>query len=63
MQNIHSEARRANSVRAMFEDGLSTFLLPCDATLADLAGRLGHLTECHQGRPIAFDVRLGSPSY
>ena len=54
------EARRPNSVMAMFEDGLSTFLLSCDATLEDLANRLGQIAERHHGRPIAINVKLGS---
>jgi len=37
--------------------------LSCDATFEELAGRLGRLAERHQGRAIAFDVKLGSPSY
>ena len=60
MQNIPSEALRPNSVRATFENGLSTFLLSCDATFEDLACRLGQLTELHQGEPIAVKVKLGS---
>ena len=63
MQNIHSETRRPNSVKAMFEDGMSSFLLSCDATLEELAARLGQLAEQHRGRPIAFEVKLGSPSH
>jgi hypothetical protein len=45
---------------AAFEDGLSTFLLSCDATLEDLADRLGQIAERHDGKPIAINVRLGS---
>jgi len=60
MQDISSEARRPNSVMAMFEDGLSSFLLSCDATFEDLAGRLGQLAERHHGKPIAINVKLGS---
>jgi len=60
MQDIPSEALRPNSVMAMFEDGLSTFLLSCDATFEDLAGRLGQLAERHHGKPIAINVKLGS---
>jgi hypothetical protein len=63
MQNMSTDARRQNSVRAMFEDGMSSFALSCDATFEELAGRLGRLAERHQGRAIAFDVKLGSPSY
>ena len=60
MQVNHSEAQQPNSVIAMFEDGLSTFSLSCDATFEDLAGRLGHLAERHDGKPIAINVKLGS---
>jgi hypothetical protein len=60
MQDVPSEARPLNSVMAMFEDGLSTFLLSCDATFEDLAGHLGQLAERHHGKPIAIKVKLGS---
>lgn len=63
MQTIPSNVRRQNSVRAIFEDGMSTALLSCDATFEELAGLLGRLTERHRGNPIAFDLRLGSPSH
>jgi len=60
VQNFHTQSPQQNSVRAMFEDGVSTFLLSRDATLEELAGHLGHLAKRRQGRPIAFDVTLGS---
>ena len=60
MQVSSSKLARPNSVMAMFEDGPSTFRLSCDATFADLAGRLGQLAERHHGRPIAINVKLGS---
>ena len=60
MQKTFAKAWPANSVRAMFEDGMSTFLLTYDATFEELADRLGHLAEQHQGRPIAIDVKLGA---
>ena len=60
MQVTSSEMPGPNSVMAMFEDGLSTFCLSCDATFEELAGRLGHLAERHHGRPIAINVKLGS---
>ena len=63
MQNIHLTARQTNSVRAMFEDGMSTFLLSRDATLGELAGRLGQFAEQHRGKAIAFELRLGSPRH
>lgn len=60
MQVTYPEARQPNSVIAVFDNGLSTFLLSCDATFEDLAGRLGHLAARHDGRPIAINVKLGS---
>jgi hypothetical protein len=60
MQVTLSETPRPNSVMAMFEDGVSTFLLSCDATFEDLAGHLGQLAERHHGKPIAINVKLGS---
>ena len=60
MQKNLSKVRRANSVKAMFENGLSTFLLSYDATLEELASHLGDLAEQHQERPIAVIVKLGS---
>jgi hypothetical protein len=60
MQVTPSETRQPNSVMAMFEDGLSTFLLSCDATFEELAGRLDHLSKQHRGRAIAINVKLGS---
>jgi hypothetical protein len=60
MQVTPSETREPNSVMAMFEDGLSTFDLSCDATFEDLAGHLGQLAERHHGKPIAINVKLGS---
>ena len=59
MQKTFAKTWPANSVRAMFEDGMSTFLLSYDATFEELADRLGHLAE-QQGRPIAIDVKLGA---
>ena len=45
---------------AIFEDGLSSFLLSCDATYEELAGRLEHLAGRHHGKPIAFKVKLAA---
>ena len=63
MQDISSKAGPRNSIRATFKDGISTFQLPSDATLGELAGRLAHLVEGHQTRPISFEVKLGSSYY
>ena len=60
MQITSSKSARPNSVMAMFDDGLSTFLLSRDATFEELAGRLDHLAERHRGRPIAINVKLGA---
>ena len=60
MQTVPSKECPPSSVRARFDDGMSTFLLSFDATLEDLACRLGQLAEQHRGRPLAVDVRLGS---
>jgi hypothetical protein len=62
MRKNPAKARPQNAIRAIFEDGMSTFLLPNDATLEELAGRLARLAKQHQGRPIAFKVKLGSLS-
>ena len=62
MQTIHSAARQTNSVRAIFEDGMSTFLLSRDATLEELAGRLGQFSEQHRGKALGFEVTLRSQS-
>ena len=60
MKSITTQARQQNSVRAIFEDGISNFLLSCDATFEELAARLADLDGRHQGRAIAVDVKLGS---
>ena len=60
MQITSSKLTRPNSVMAMFDDGLSTFLLSCDATFEELADRLDLLAERHRGRPIAINVKLGA---
>jgi len=60
MQATSSETLEPNSVMTMFEGGLSTFFLSCDATFEDLANRLGQIAERHHGRPIAINVKLGS---
>ena len=60
MHKTFAKAWPANSVRAMFEDGMSTFLLSYDATFEELADRLGHLAEKHQARAPAIDLKLGA---
>ena len=52
-----------NYITVMFEDGMCTFLLPCDAAFERLAGHLGHLAEQNQGRAIACGVKLDSHAH
>jgi hypothetical protein len=42
---------------------MSSFLMSYDATFEDLAERLGRLSDLHQGRALAFDVRLNCSSF
>jgi hypothetical protein len=63
MQNGFLNTRQSNSIRATFEDGTSTFLMSHNATFEDLAERLGHLSDLHQGRALAFDVTLNCSSF
>lgn len=60
MHVTSSGTQRTNSVMAMFDDGLSTFLLSCGATFGELAARLDHLAEHRRRKPIAINVKLGS---
>ena len=45
---------------AVFESSAAVFDLPKAATLEDLAGRLAHLSEGHDGALVSIDVRVGS---
>ena len=47
-----------SKVTAVFEDSDVSFLLPRDATLAELAERLVMMAEPHGGLPVAVDVRI-----
>lgn len=59
MQNPHHNHATQNRVMAVFECGASVFELPRAATLEDLAGRLAHLSERHDGALVSVDVRVG----
>ena len=63
MQNNLTERGQSNTVKVMFEGGISGFMLSCDATFEEPASRLGRLAHRHQGKPIAFDVKLGGLSH
>ena len=56
MRSIHEEPN-PSCVTALFADRALFFVLPKDATLEDLAGRLASL---HVGTPVAINVRLHS---
>jgi hypothetical protein len=57
-----SDKRNGNTgwgkVTAVFEDSDVSFMLPRDATVAELAERLAMMAEPHGGLPAALDVRL-----
>ena len=60
VQHPHIGYPTQNRVMAMFESSAAVFELPRAATLEDLAGRLAHLSERHDGALISVDVRVGS---
>ena len=60
MQNHHIDLATQNRVMAVFESSAAVFELPRAATLADLAGRLAHLSEGHDGALMSVDVRVGT---
>lgn len=60
MQNTHIDHATQNRVMAMFDSSAAVFELPQAATLEDLAGRLAHLSEGHDGALISVDVRVGT---
>ncbi len=49
---------RKHSVRAMFEDGMTTFLLSYDATFEELAGCIGRIAEQNRTRPLSVAVKM-----
>ncbi len=62
VQNHHIDHAMQNRVMAVFESSAAIFELPRAATLEDLAGRLAHLSERHDGALMSVDVRVGSRS-
>lgn len=58
MQYPHIQHPTQNRVMAMFESSAAVFELPRAATLEELAGRLAHLCERHDGALISVDVRV-----
>jgi hypothetical protein len=51
------ESEGWSKVTAVFEDSDVSFLLPRDATMAELAERLAIMAVPH-GAPVAVDIRL-----
>ena len=60
VHSIHVGCAMQNRVMAVFESSAAVFELPQAATLEDLAGRLEHLSEGHDGTLISVDVSVGS---
>jgi hypothetical protein len=60
VQNTHIDHATQNRVMAMFDSSAAVFELPQAATLEELAGRLAHLSEGHDGALISVDVRVGT---
>ena len=58
MINAHTNEQSLNCVTAIFEDGSQSFLLPQDATLERIAGRIDDLGVRHERPAIAVVVRL-----
>jgi hypothetical protein len=59
VHSLHIDHAMQNRVMAVFESSAAVFELPQAATLEDLAGRLAHLSERHDGTLISVDVRVG----
>jgi hypothetical protein len=59
VHSLHIDHAMQNRVMAVFESSAAVFELPQAATLEDLAGRLAHLGEGHDGTLISVDVRVG----
>jgi hypothetical protein len=60
VQNTYIDHATQNRVMALFDSSAVVFELPQAATLEDLAGRLAHLSEGHDGALISVDVRVGA---
>lgn len=51
---------RPNRVTAVFQNGALTFKVGRDTTLAQLAEKLGALSEIHGGLPLSVDIRVAA---
>ena len=55
--NLSSDTRSA--VTVLFRDAALTFVLPREATLAELARQIASMEAAHSGPPVAIAVKLG----
>jgi hypothetical protein len=60
MQDLRTERPTQNQVMAVFAPNTFSFNLPRSATVADLAGRLAHLSERHSGALTSVSVRVNT---
>ena len=60
MQRLRTEHPMQNQVMAVFAPNALSFDLPRSATLADLAGRLAHLSKRHGRALTSVSVRVRS---
>jgi hypothetical protein len=64
MLNPHAKSRPATPpqfVSVQYGDGLQSFWLAADATLADLAARIGAMDDAHDGAALLINVRVARP--
>jgi hypothetical protein len=52
-------ATRPQFVSVQYGDGLQSFWLAADATLAELAARIGDMDDDHNGAALRINVRVG----
>jgi hypothetical protein len=58
MPKTQTDTARQSLLRVVFDDQVLSFDLAADATLGEIARKLGRLPKRRYGRPIAVDVML-----
>jgi hypothetical protein len=58
MIGLHETGSRRPYVKALFEDGADSFVLPFGSTLEELAERIDDLGARHTGTPVAIQVHF-----
>jgi hypothetical protein len=58
MIGSHETGSSRPCVKALFEDGADSFLLPFGSTLEELAQRIDGLGARHTGAPVAIQVQF-----